>query len=221
MTVSTYSELLTALANWTHRSDLSGRDAEAVDNFEAKVSRRLKLKDMEASTTSTMVSGTATISVPDGMTDLRSIIFVPVSGAIRKLEYITPEQADAKEYADEGIPRWYTFVGGAIRLYPTPDAAYSYTLKYYKRVVALGSTTGYTTNWLLSNHPDLYLYGSLVELCAFTGDDPRLMVWKQAVEEGLKELERADRKERFKAPVAQFDSELTGGMTRNIETDGE
>src|SRR5574343_1635194 len=222
MTISTYSELLTAIGNYMHRSDLSGRDAEAVDNFEAKVSRRLRIGDMETTATGSMVVGTATIAKPTGFAEMRSFTYAPTTGAVRKLEYITPEQADALELGSNGAPQLYTFVGNLIRLHPTPDTAYAYTIKYYQRLVALSSTTGYTTNWLLSNNPDLYLYGTLVEMCAYTGDDPRLAVWKQAVAEGLAELTRSDRKERFVGPVVHFDAELRSFPTsRNIETDGE
>jgi len=222
MTISSYSELLTAIGNYMHRSDLSGRDAEAVDNFEAKVSRRLRIGDMETTATGNMVSGTATISKPTGLAEVRSFTYAPATGSVRKLEYLTPEQCDALEYGSNGAPQFYTFVGNLIRLYPTPDDTYAYTVKYYQRLVALSSASGYTTNWLLSNNPDIYLYGTLVEMCAFTGDDPRLMVWKTAVEEGLKELERADRRERFISPVVMFDAELRDfPSSRNIETDGE
>ena len=222
MTISTYSELKTAIASWMHRSDTTTRDDEAIDNFEAKVNRRLRVKDLETTTTGNMVAGTATISFPTANTEIRSITYVPATGAIRKLEYIALEQADALEFQASGLPQYYTTAGNAIRFYPTPDSTYAYTIKHYQRVAALSSTTGYTTNWLLSNNPDLYLYGSLVELCAYTGDDPRLQVWKIAVEEGLNELIRADRRERFKSPQVQFDPEIGGRrMTRDIETDGE
>lgn len=222
MTVSTYSELKTALATYAHRSDLTGRDDEAIDFFEAAVNRRLRMKDMETTTTGNMVAGTATISFPTSNTEIRSITYVPATGAIRKLEFITLEQADAMEFQASGTPQWYTTAGNAIRFYPTPDSAYAYTIKHYQRLAALSSASGYTTNWLLSNNPDLYLAGSLVGLAAYIGDDGRLQVWKAALEEGLKDLNRADRRERFKSPQVQFDAELRAfPTTRNIETDGE
>ena len=205
-----------------HRSDMESRDEEAVDNFESMANRRLRLNSEETSTTGSMVVGTATITLPATCFEIRSLTYAPVTGSIRKLEYITPEQADALELASNGAPQWFTLVGGAIALYPTPDTAYAYTLKYYTGITALSSTSGFTTNWLLSNHPDLYLYGSLVELCAFTGDDPRLAVWKTKLEEGLAELIRSDRRRRFISPVMNFDAELRAFPTsRNIESDGE
>ena len=220
MTISTYAELKTALANYTHRSDLTGRDDEAIDSFEARINRRLRLRGMENSSTGTMVAGTATISLPTGFNEIRSFIFNPTTSVVRKLEYITPEQADAKEFSSNGPPKWYTFVGGAIRLYPTPDQAYAYTIKFYKTITPLDGTN--TTNFILTYNPDIYLFGCLVELMRYTGDDPRLAMWEQSLEAGIRELERMDRRERFVSPVVGFDAELIAvHKGRNIETDGE
>ena len=222
MAITTYSALLSAVGTWMHRVDLSGRDEEAVDNFEAAANRRLRLNSEETTTTGNMVADTATITLPATCFEIRTLTYAPSTGSVRKLEYITPEQADALELGSSGAPQWFTLVGGAIRLYPTPDSAYAYTLKYYTGITALSSSSGFTTNWLLSNNPDLYLTGSLVELCAFTGDDPRLAVWKTKLEEGLQELIRSDRRRRFISPVVNFDAELKAFPTnRNIESDGE
>lgn len=222
MAITSYSTLKTAIATWMHRSDTTTQDDEAIDNFEAKFNRRLRIKNLETTTTGNMVASTATIAVPTDFLEIISFTYAPSTGAVRKLEYITPQQGDALELSGTAAPQWYSFVGGLIRLYPTPDSAYAYTIRHYQRLSALSSTTGYTTNWLISNNPDIYLYGSLVDLCAFTGDDPRLMVWKQGLEEALSELDRADRRERFVSPVVNFDAELRAFPTgRNIETDGE
>lgn len=222
MAITSYSTLKTAISTYMHRSDLAGSsiDDEAIDGFEAKISRRIKVRGMETSATGTFVANTATISLPTGFNEIRSLTYAPATGSVRKLEYITPEQADAFEYASSAPPQWYTFVGGLIRLYPTPDAAYDYTIKYYRTIVPLDSTN--TTNFLLTSHPDVYLYGALVEACLYTGDDPRLMAWKQSLEEAIQELIRSDRRERFVSPVVNFDAELRAFPTsRNIESDGE
>lgn len=221
MAINSYTTLISAIGNYMHRSDLTGRDQEAIASLEAKVNRRYRLRGMEGTSTGNMVAGTATISLPTGFLEIRSLTYVPVSGAVRKLEFKTLEQLDSLEFTTSGLPQWYTFAGGAIRLYPTPDSTYAYTLKYYGQVSALTSGT-VSTNFLISSYPDVYLYGTLVEMCKYTGDDPRLASWKQSLEEAFQELERADRRERFVSPVVGFDAELMAFPTsRNIETDGE
>ncbi len=218
MTISTYSELKTAIANYSHRSDLSGRDDEFIDSFEAKLNRRLKIRAMEASATGNMVSGTATLALPTDFMEVRSVTFNPTSTSLRKLEYITPEQAESFGFVSNGEPQYYTFVGGVFRFYPTPDSAYAYTLRYYKKITDLDGTD--TTNYVLTNFPDVYLYGCLVEYCIWAADDQGAARWKVLLDEAMAELIRHDRRERFVTPAVQFDSALTGGYRANIETDG-
>jgi hypothetical protein len=206
VTISTYAELKTAIANYSARADLTGRDDEFIDNVEAKFNRRLRLRQMEATATGNFVAGTATIALPTDFLEARSFTYDVATSAPIKLEFVTPEQGDAMEYGTNAPPRWFTYAGGVIRLYPTPDQAYAYTLRHYVKVPALTSMN--TTNFLLTAWPDAYLYGCLVEACAFAGDDPRLPIWKQGFEEAIGEMKRADRLERFEAPTVQFDGEL-------------
>lgn len=204
MTISSYTELKTAIANYTGRADLSGRDDEFIDSVEAIFSRRLRIRAMEASTTSTMVSGTATLSLPSGFLESRTFTFVPVTGSVRDLIFKTPEQCEAFEYTYSAAPVFYTYVGGAIRLYPTPDDAYSYTLRYYATITALSGSA--TTNYYITNHPDLYLYGCLAEAFSYLLDTDNAIKYKTYFERLLNELIRNDARERFPhAPRVEFD----------------
>lgn len=220
MTISTYAELKTAIANYTGRADLTGRDDEFIDNVEAKFSRRLRIRAMEATATGTFSIGTATIALPTDFLEVRSFTYDLASNSPRKLEFISPEQGDALEYAGNGPPKWYSFVGGAIRLYPTPDQAYAYTLRHYAKIPALSGSQ--TTNHIITNYPDAYLYGCLLEATAYIGDDPRIPLWKAGFDEVIAEIERHDRRERQKAPTVQFDPDLVRigrGSGYNVLTD--
>lgn len=53
----------------------------------------------------------------------------------------------------------------------------------FKSVTSLSA--GNPTNWLLTGYPDVYLYGSLVELAAYIGDDIKAAGWKAALNESL------------------------------------
>ena len=220
MALASYSDLHSAITNYLHRTDMTARYDEIIDMTESKLSRRLRLRGMETSATGTFTASTATLALPTDFLEVRSFTYAPSTGSTRKLEYITPQQAEAMEYASVAAPQWYTFVGGTFRLYPTPDSAYAYTLRYYQKITPLDSTN--TNNFILTNNPDVYLYGCLVESCLYTGDDPRLMAWKQSLEEAVADLIKSDRRERFVSPVVNFDAELRAFPTnRNIESDGE
>ena len=51
---------------------------------------------------------------------------------------------------------------------PTPDAAYTIGINYYQKLVALSDSN--TSNIILENYPDLYLFGSCFEGALFLND---------------------------------------------------
>ena len=218
MTISTYAELKTAIGTYMGRSDLTDRADEFIDKVEAKFRRRLRLRPMEVTTTGAMVADTPTIPLPTDFLQVISFIFEIGSENPRKLEFITPEQGDALEYGSSGTPRWYTFVGQAIRIYPTPDSAYDYTIRHYAKFAPLSASN--TTNFLLTEYPDAYEYGCYIEACAYLGDiGGQLQVWVQGFETTMAEIKRSDRCERNRTPTMHFDPALLGAGSSNIETD--
>jgi hypothetical protein len=44
-------------------------------------------------------------------------------------------------------------------------------------------------NWVLLEHPDVYLFGSLVHSAPYLKDDSRLATWKTTLDEALAELD--------------------------------
>ena len=65
---------------------------------------------------------------------------------------------------------------------------------FWRKFPALTDTI--TTNWILANAPDIYLYGSLMEAEAFLQNDPRIPLWKAGYDEASLELQLQDDKDR-------------------------
>jgi hypothetical protein len=99
-----------------------------------------------------------------------------------------------------GNPLAYTIWGDTVLwIGPLPDAAYSLELLYQSGVPPLASADG--TNWLLSNHPDAYLFGTLAEAELYIGHDERAPLWLQRREAAFASIEQADRKARWGSPL--------------------
>ena len=52
----------------------------------------------------------------------------------------------------------------------------TYSIDYWKQFDAFSGATD--TNWLLTNHPDIYLFGSLAEAVLYTLEDPSIWIGK-------------------------------------------
>jgi len=53
------------------------------------------------------------------------------------------------------------------------------------------------TNWLLTDHPDIYLAASMVEILLHLRDEERAMVWEQRLQQMLVQAIVASRRRRY------------------------
>ena len=186
MSLNTYANLQTALQNALHRSDLSSAVADFITLCEDRLNKRLRLRAMETRVTASISS--EYISLPTGFLSMRN--FQLNTSPRTRLEYATPEWLDAKFAASSntGTPAFYTLVGGEIQLAPIPDGTYTAEMDYYKKFDLATDLT----NWLLTNAPRAYYYGSLLEAAVYLKNDARVPVWQSLWETALAEIEKAD-----------------------------
>lgn len=114
---------------------------------------------------------------------------------ITKVDYYTPEAfSDRFNFQVPGKPRGYTIESDFLRFGPTPDGTYYGKLLYYQKFASLSADAD--TNFFLTNSPNLYLYGSLIEAEPFLKNDARVSTWAglyQSIANGLAESDSGDR----------------------------
>jgi hypothetical protein len=189
LSLSTYAGLVASIQAWMVRADLSGTADDFIDLFEAWANRNLRVRQMEAEATSTAEEY---IALPTDFLELRDIQYM--GSPTVQLEYLTPELSD-KWYSsgESGIPKFYTMVGNQIRLVPPPSSSdTNVRISYWQKIEALSS--GNTTNWLLEDYPDAYLYGSLMHARVFVQDPQIAQYFQQGYAQVMSEIERAGKK---------------------------
>ncbi len=85
-----------------------------------------------------------------------------------------------------GVPSYAARVGNQLRLGPAPDASYTLNLAYWLELKRLSETV--TTNWLLLDHPEIYLHAALMEAAPYLKNDDRIPVWEKFLENALNKL---------------------------------
>ena len=176
MSVSTYSELRSAIGDWLNRDDLTAVIPTFIDLAEAQINRDVRHYDMEQRATAT-ITGRFLDRPDDWVETLR--ISVESNGQ-KDLTFASKATIASKRAGSEdatGIPQFYCHTDGGFEVYPTPDGSYQVTVLYYKSIPALSDEN--TSNWLLVSHPDVYLYGSLIHTAGYLADDARLATWAQ------------------------------------------
>jgi hypothetical protein len=202
MSISSFAELQTAITNWTQRSDLTARLPEFITLAEAAFNRGFSESQpfrhfsQEANTT---VSCSEYTTVPTDFLELRSIkgTWAPT----KKLEYMTPEVMDLTYTSTTTAnPKNYTMEAGSIRLGPAPSAGLTMKILYYQKIGPLSGGV----NWLLTNHPDVYLFGSLLHGGVFAHDDGQLQKVIAGYNSAVNGLRTSDKRVRFGGGALQI-----------------
>ena len=193
MAISTYTELQTAVANWLDRDDLTARIPEFIALTEARFNRILRIRAMESEADQATVAGTRSYSLPTDYRQMRTVHLT--TSPITAMSYITPEIMDRIwAGSTQGKPLSYTIKGNNIYVGPSPDAVYTIRFLYYKKVPALSSLA--PTNSILTDAPDVYLYGCLLEAEPFLQNDARVQLWATAFQQAITDIQEQDEKDR-------------------------
>jgi len=189
MALATYTNLKTAVTDWTHRADLASFADDFIDLTESKLNRKLRMSEMESSTSIAVT--TADLALPAGFLEMREI---KVSGSPDVvIEYLTPYQFASKVTTETGKPRYYTIQADAIKLFPY--GSYTIEMVYYKEITPLDGTN--TTNFILADFPELYLHGVLYQAFMFTKDFNAATVHGQLLDGLIEDINRISRRRKF------------------------
>lgn len=175
MSISTYDELKSAVADFLNREDLTAAIPTFVRLTEARVDRELRHWRMEKR--SVVQLDTQYSAIPaDFLQPIRLQITDAPTGEVAPISTAQMLQVRGDRNDRVGRPTHYALTAGGIELYPTPDLTYNASLVYYARIPALSDSN--TTNWLLTEAPDAYLYGALMQSAPYLKDDARIAVWQ-------------------------------------------
>ena len=193
MAISTYAELQTAVANWLDRDDLTDRVPEFVALAEARMNRLLRIRLMEGKYTASTVGGQRNYALPAGYLQMRNLQINTTP--IRPCQYVTPEIYD-RLYGSTttGTPEIYTIIANEIQLGPIPAGVQTIEMLFYKKITALSGSN--TTEAMLTDNPDVYLYGALLEAEPFIMNDERVGLWAQGFQQAISDLQEQDNKDR-------------------------
>lgn len=180
--ITNYTTLQAAITNWLHRNDLTTVIPDFISLAESRINRLLSARGTEIDAVLTATAGSAFIDLPADFGSSIALWFESVSPR-RLLIFKTPSELDY--VAVESVPNYWAVNGSQIQLDRLASEAYSLRLRYLQNL-AIASTD---TNYVLTNYPDIYLYGALIESAGFIGDDNRIGVWQQKFEQALIEAQ--------------------------------
>lgn len=193
MAITTYAELKTAIGDWLNRDDLDSVIPNFISLAEAQFNRSIRHRKMVTRSDATL--DTPYFAVPSDW--LQTIRFQLNTNPVTPLLFVTPEQAleESMVYSAGQQPLFYTTIGEQFQVVPSPDSSYDAELLYYAKIPALSDSA--TTNWLLTESPDLYLYGALTQSAPYLKEDDRINVWAGLYQRLIDDMMLADERARI------------------------
>lgn len=187
---SDYTKLQAGILDWAQRADLASK----VPAFIEMAERSMFRTPLRASETS--ISGTTsgdTIALPAVLNAIERLE-LQRDGVKYTLDYTSPNGIEALTVSG-GLPSRYTIENGALRLIAAPAGDYTYTIFYLPTPDFLAA--GNPSNAILASAPDVYLWGSLVELARFIIDSEQEARFLAAYTAALTSFKSADDRRRL------------------------
>ena len=195
MSITTYSELKTAIADFLNRDDLTTVIPTFIALAEAQIARDVRHWKQEKRVTTSVDERYE--NLPNDWLEVK-LVALTTGKMLQTVS--TAEMAQRREASDAaGEPRYIRMTADQIEFYPTPSAATDISMLYYARTPALSDAD--TTNWLLTDAPDILLYGALIHSAPYLTDDQRAAVWGALYQAGVEKLSLENQKGRITGPM--------------------
>jgi hypothetical protein len=190
MAITSYSELKSAITDWTKRSDLTSRLSDFITLAEARLNDMLLLKDSESEETLTLTTDQNYVALPAGYISPIALWLIVDSERVL-LQMVLPEQLPY--HTDSTQPQFWAVDGENIRFDCPADEGYS---AKFRMVKVSNLSDSNTSNYLLERRPDIYLAACMVEASRYTRNTKSLIEWEESFTRAVNSMKSAENRAR-------------------------
>lgn len=193
MSLTDFNGLKSAIALWSRRDDVTNSLDDFISLAENDIDKSLQLRTNEKRALATINNVDRFITLPTGFIEMRSLrILVGVDW--EDVMFRVPDGLNIKETA--GTPYFYT-INKQIEFDRVPDQSYQLEMVYYKKLTPLSATN--TTNNVLTDYPDLYLYGALTHLYKWARDEENASYYDNIFNQAIARANMQEKRGRYGA----------------------
>jgi hypothetical protein len=207
MTIASYSDLQSSLQSWANRSDLPVSDLILLT--EARFNRDVNFRQLEPDKALTGVPGSRFIALPTQFSEPR-VLWIEWSWGREQLRNV--EASSMLTRTNAGRPYYWTIDNTNIAFERPLDIAYAFSFRMTQQVALSASTP---TNYVLTNYPDIYLYGGLVQAALWMKDPEMLKTFEAAYQQAVNSTNQQEARSQSFAPLVSDDA-LRRAMPFNI-----
>jgi len=160
MSLDTYENLKLEIISWSHRDDMDQDIDTFIDMAESEMYanqvEQLKIRDGETLVAFATSTSDRFIALPAGYQEMRKVRIQIVNGESVELKFRTPSQLNI--LSSVGLPLFFT-VTDQVECNRVSDQVYAGEFQYFQEFTALSAAA--PSNTVLTNHPNIYLFGAL------------------------------------------------------------
>ena len=194
MTITTYATLKTAIADFLNRDDITSAIPTFIALAEARANRDLRHWRMENRATATL-NGQYEALPARFLAPIRLSVSSDTIYELKPISQSVLLDLRRETLNQSNRPEYYALTQGELEFYPTPDGNYTLEMVYYETIEPLSDSVA--TNWLLTNYPDVYLYGSLIHTAPYLSDDQRAQIWSALYQSGIDAVNNDEQAAKF------------------------
>ena len=204
--INDYASLQSAVASWLARADLTGSIPDLIQMAELRIQDDVEAVDQLLTVDFTPSAGQ--YQLPTDYDEVVSLSYVS-GGQYNPIFPMT--LSDGQRMDTAALPVGYFITAVAAPFNPDlPPTVFlqivggsdqECRLTYKKAFPALSVTN--TTNWMLLQRPNIYLYATLLEAAPFLQDDARIQVWAAGYQTAMEAFNRKGMSKRFGADSRQ------------------
>ena len=129
MSISTYAELKSTIADFLARDDLTTQIPTFIQLAEGRMSRELETREQEKRATTNLTANDQYVTLP---TDFREVREVKLNtDPVKVLSYFSPTNLDQTYGTNSsGRPQGFSIVGSEMKVRPIPDSSYEMEIVY-------------------------------------------------------------------------------------------
>ena len=186
--ISTYDELVAELTDYMIHDEAADNIPGFIRLAESQFESVLRVREMERRVT--YMIGSEDLTVPTDFLEARSFVLTD-SGV--KLEYESIDTLEARK-SSTGNPCFFTIWGEELLVYPeaASDSPVKASFRYTGRMQPLSPSA--PVNSVLTNYPDIYLYGALTHSAGYLKDPNMQGQWGAMFTASIDNANKAARK---------------------------
>lgn len=195
--ITSYSTLVTEVQAYLARGDMAAAVPGFIQNFETRFYRQPKNWGRWMESAFSQAIASSVIAVPSDWLGFKKALYVSGSPSTR-LDWVSLDQCYGlyPRGADTARPVVMARDSTNFVFGPAPDSDYTIKGVYYAKPTALRSAASDAAlHYLITDLPDLCLYGALLEAEPYIKNDARIPVWRAYFGQALQDYRDGQKEE--------------------------